>query len=57
MARAVIGGPITSTLLTLIVVPVVYTYLDDLGAGFERWWSRKTPDHKEAEVAAGARHG
>ena len=32
MARAVIGGLITSTLLTLIVVPVVYTYLDDFGA-------------------------
>jgi HAE1 family hydrophobic/amphiphilic exporter-1 len=31
MARAVIGGLITSTLLSLIVVPVVYTYLDDLG--------------------------
>ncbi|HEX6880426.1 MAG TPA: efflux RND transporter permease subunit, partial [Terriglobales bacterium] len=30
MARAVIGGLITSTLLSLIVVPVVYTYLDDL---------------------------
>ena len=28
MARAVIGGLITSTLLTLIVVPVVYTFLD-----------------------------
>jgi hypothetical protein len=27
MARAVIGGLIISTLLTLIVVPVVYTYL------------------------------
>jgi HAE1 family hydrophobic/amphiphilic exporter-1 len=31
MAHAVIGGLITSTLLTLIVVPVVYTWLDDLG--------------------------
>jgi HAE1 family hydrophobic/amphiphilic exporter-1 len=29
MARAVIGGLITSTLLTLIVVPVVYSYLDE----------------------------
>jgi HAE1 family hydrophobic/amphiphilic exporter-1 len=29
MAHAIIGGLITSTLLTLIVVPVVYTYLDD----------------------------
>ncbi len=32
MARAVIGGLLTSTLLTLFVVPVVYTLLDDLGA-------------------------
>jgi HAE1 family hydrophobic/amphiphilic exporter-1 len=32
MARAVIGGLITSTLLTLFVVPVVYTILDDVGA-------------------------
>ena len=31
MARAVIGGLITSTLLTLFVVPVMYTFLDDLG--------------------------
>jgi HAE1 family hydrophobic/amphiphilic exporter-1 len=29
MAHAVIGGLITSTLLTLFVVPVVYTILDD----------------------------
>ncbi|HEY2945686.1 MAG TPA: efflux RND transporter permease subunit [Vicinamibacteria bacterium] len=28
LARAVVGGLVTSTLLTLIVVPVVYTYLD-----------------------------
>jgi HAE1 family hydrophobic/amphiphilic exporter-1 len=32
MARAVIGGLITSTLLTLFVVPVVYSLLDDAGA-------------------------
>ncbi|HLZ18177.1 MAG TPA: efflux RND transporter permease subunit, partial [Smithellaceae bacterium] len=30
MARGVIGGLLTSTLLTLIVVPVAYTLLDDL---------------------------
>jgi len=30
MARAVIGGLLTSTILTLFVVPVVYTLLDDL---------------------------
>jgi HAE1 family hydrophobic/amphiphilic exporter-1 len=32
MARAVVGGLITSTLLTLFVVPVMYTFLDDLGS-------------------------
>ncbi len=30
MGQAVIGGVITSGLLTLVVVPVIYTYLDDL---------------------------
>jgi len=35
MAHAVIGGVIASTLLTLIVVPVLYTFLDDL-AGWRR---------------------
>jgi HAE1 family hydrophobic/amphiphilic exporter-1 len=36
MARAVIGGLITSTLLTLLVVPVVYTLLDDAVARLRR---------------------
>jgi hydrophobe/amphiphile efflux-1 (HAE1) family protein len=31
MGRAVMGGIITSTLLTLVVVPVAYTYLDTWG--------------------------
>ena len=35
-ARAVIGGLITSTLLTLVVVPVAYTYFDDVGAWVKR---------------------
>ncbi len=33
LARAVIGGLITGSLLTLVVVPVVYTILDDFGGG------------------------
>jgi HAE1 family hydrophobic/amphiphilic exporter-1 len=41
MARAVIGGLITSTLLTLLVVPVVYTYLDDAGTRFAGWWTKE----------------
>lgn len=36
MGQAVIGGIITSSLLTLVVVPVIYTYLDDLAA-----WARR----------------
>jgi HAE1 family hydrophobic/amphiphilic exporter-1 len=32
MAHAVIGGILTSTLLTLVVVPVLFTYMDTLGA-------------------------
>jgi multidrug efflux pump subunit AcrB len=31
MAIAVIGGLITSTVLSLLVVPVVYAFLDDIG--------------------------
>jgi len=45
MARAVIGGLITSTLLTLVVVPVVYTFLDDFGRLIARWWHRGLPEH------------
>ena len=37
MGQAVIGGVITSSLLTLVVVPVVYCYLDDLAATLRRW--------------------
>jgi HAE1 family hydrophobic/amphiphilic exporter-1 len=39
MARAVIGGLITSTVLTLLVVPVVYTLLDDFGDLVRRRWA------------------
>ena len=37
MAHAIIGGLVTSTLLTLIVVPVVYTYLDGARVRIRRW--------------------
>jgi HAE1 family hydrophobic/amphiphilic exporter-1 len=36
MGQAVIGGVITSSLLTLVVVPVVYCYMDDLANWFKR---------------------
>ncbi|MDP3650567.1 MAG: efflux RND transporter permease subunit [Rhodoferax sp.] len=36
MGQAVIGGVITSSLLTLVVVPVVYCYMDDLAQWAKR---------------------
>jgi len=39
MGQAVIGGVITSSLLTLVVVPVIYCYLDDLAVWARRRWS------------------
>jgi len=47
MAHAVIGGIITSTLLTLVVVPVIYTYLDDLA-----FWARKDSGNPSSDLNA-----
>jgi hydrophobe/amphiphile efflux-1 (HAE1) family protein len=52
MGRAVIGGVITSTLLTLVVVPVAYTYLDNLGKRATRWFKGKEHDAGHAEALA-----
>ncbi len=41
MGQAVIGGVITSSLLTLVVVPVVYCYMDDLANWFKRLFRGK----------------
>jgi len=41
MARAVVGGLLTSTILTLLVVPVMYTLLDDLAARVKTFFSQK----------------
>jgi HAE1 family hydrophobic/amphiphilic exporter-1 len=57
MARAVIGGLITSTLLTLVVVPVVYTYLDGLRPETVREWllfRRRRKADSRAAVPQGA---
>ncbi|HEX7634910.1 MAG TPA: efflux RND transporter permease subunit [Noviherbaspirillum sp.] len=44
MGQAVIGGIITSSLLTLVVVPVMYTYLDDFATWARRKWHRHNPE-------------
>jgi HAE1 family hydrophobic/amphiphilic exporter-1 len=43
MGQAVIGGVITSSLLTLVVVPVVYCYLDDLAGWLKRRFLKTRP--------------
>jgi len=43
MGQAVIGGVVTSSLLTLVVVPVVYCYMDDLAAWARRLLGGKRP--------------
>ena len=47
MAVAVIGGLITSTVLSLLVVPAVFTYIDDIEHGFKRMAGklRRKPAH------------
>jgi len=40
MAVAVIGGLITSTFLSLLVIPAVFLYIDDLGLLIGRLWRR-----------------
>jgi HAE1 family hydrophobic/amphiphilic exporter-1 len=50
MARAVIGGLVTSTLLSLVVVPVVYSYLDSmsLGKALSLFKRKRQPEAKAA---------
>jgi HAE1 family hydrophobic/amphiphilic exporter-1 len=40
LARTVIGGLLVSTVLTLVFVPLLYTFLDDLKLVAGRWLSR-----------------
>ncbi|HEX8957724.1 MAG TPA: efflux RND transporter permease subunit, partial [Burkholderiaceae bacterium] len=49
MGRAVMGGIITSTLLTLVVVPVAYSYLDSLG----KWGLKKFKGKRPEEAKSG----
>ena len=54
LGRAVIGGTITSTVLTLFVIPTIYEIFDgwrtSLGARFR---ARQSAKEREARVPAG----
>jgi hydrophobic/amphiphilic exporter-1 (mainly G- bacteria), HAE1 family len=54
MGQAVIGGVITSSLLTLVVVPVVYCWLDDLSVWAKRKWRGNKPASPAAPAAPAA---
>jgi Cu/Ag efflux pump CusA len=49
MAIAVIGGLMTSTLLSLIVIPAAFTVLDDLG----EWVKHRGKRDRSLDAAAG----
>jgi multidrug efflux pump len=48
MGIAVVGGLLTSTFLTLFIVPVVYTFFSDVAAKFQR---KRAPQAMPADVA------
>jgi len=53
MAVAVIGGLLTSTVLSLLVVPAVFTYIDDLGQWLRHQLTRSRP--KQPDPSPGLR--
>ena len=61
MAVAVIGGLITSTFLSLLVIPAVYTYVDDIAAWFGKQYRRHAhvqpaPAAPETGATSGSGH-
>ena len=52
MAIAVIGGLMSSTLLSLVFVPAVFAVMDDIGKGVWRFFGRFVGATDEAEPAS-----
>lgn len=53
LARTVMGGLASSTILTLIVLPVYYELFDDLANWARRIWDRTAPQPAEEPAVAG----
>lgn len=53
LGRAVIGGLITSTVLTLLVVPVVYALFDDFALFLHRRWAKANALEQDAHGHTG----
>lgn len=57
MAIAVIGGFSTSTMLTLVVVPVLFTYVDGFQQWFKGLFTGKSLRRRKLRVLAGKKKG
>jgi HAE1 family hydrophobic/amphiphilic exporter-1 len=53
LGRAVIGGTITSTLLTLLVIPTAYEILDEWKEGLFGWIKRRRGVRRREEEEEG----
>jgi HAE1 family hydrophobic/amphiphilic exporter-1 len=56
MATAIIGGLISSTVLSLLVVPCMYSYFDDLESLIKRVWSWRPVRARRRAAAAAPAH-
>lgn len=56
MAIVVIGGVVMSTLLSLIVIPVIFTFVDDLLEALKRLVHRTERDHETGQETHGPQH-
>jgi HAE1 family hydrophobic/amphiphilic exporter-1 len=53
LARTVMGGLLSSTVLTLIVLPTYYELFDNFAAWVKRLWFATGPAQKQAPSPAG----
>ena len=52
LARTVMGGLISSTVLTLIVLPTYYTLVDDFAIWLKRTWAASDPNRSQSTTAS-----